>query len=132
MSAKDVAGIGITNQRETTLIWDRDSGNCIHHAIVWQDRRTADYCAGLKARDVEQDIIDKTGLRLDPYFSASKIAWILGHVADARDLAAKGRLAFGTVDCFFAVAAYRWPRACNGRDQCIKNAVVQYSHTAVG
>jgi len=100
VSARDIAGIGITNQRETTLIWDRDSGRCIHHAIVWQDRRTADYCAGLKARDVEQDIIDKTGLRLDPYFSASKIAWILGHVADARDLAAKGRLAFGTVDCF--------------------------------
>ena len=100
VSARDVAGIGITNQRETTLIWDRDSGKCIHRAIVWQDRRTADYCAGLKTRGVEQVIIDKTGLRLDPYFSATKIAWILDHVADARDLAAKGRLAFGTVDCF--------------------------------
>ncbi len=100
VSARDVAGIGITNQRETTLIWDRDSGKCIHHAIVWQDRRTAEYCAGLKSRGVEQDIIDKTGLRLDPYFSATKIAWILDNVADARDLAAKGRLAFGTVDCF--------------------------------
>jgi glycerol kinase len=109
VSARDVAGIGITNQRETTLIWDRDSGKCIHHAIVWQDRRTADYCASRKARGVEQDIIDKTGLRLDPYFSATKIAWILDNVADARDLAAKGRLAFGTVDCFL-----RW-RLTGGR-----------------
>ena len=100
VSARDVAGIGITNQRETSLIWDRDSGKCIHHAIVWQDRRTADYCAALKARGVEQDVSDKTGLRLDPYFSASKIAWILDHVADAREMALKGRLAFGTVDSF--------------------------------
>ena len=98
--ARSVAGIGITNQRETTLIWDRHSGRCIHHAIVWQDRRTADYCAGLRASGVERDIIDKTGLRLDPYFSATKIAWILDNVEGARDLAAKGRLAFGTVDCF--------------------------------
>lgn len=100
VSARNVAGIGITNQRETTLIWDRDSGRCIHHAIVWQDRRTADHCAELKASGVERDIIDKTGLRLDPYFSATKIAWILDNVAGARDLAAKGRLAFGTVDSF--------------------------------
>lgn len=100
VTAKNIAAIGITNQRETTLIWDRDSGQCVHHAIVWQDRRTADYCAALRARGAEQMVSDKTGLRLDPYFSASKIAWILENVADARRLASAGRLAFGTVDCF--------------------------------
>jgi glycerol kinase len=99
-SAKDIAAIGITNQRETTLIWDRHSGKCIYRAIVWQDRRTADYCAGLRARGLEEDVSLKTGLRLDPYFSASKIAWILDNVADARELASQGQLAFGTVDCF--------------------------------
>jgi len=100
VSAKDIAGIGITNQRETTLIWDRDTGKCIHPAIVWQDRRTADYCAALRARGLEQNVSDKTGLRLDPYFSASKIAWILDNVEGARELAGHGKLAFGTVDCF--------------------------------
>lgn len=96
----EIAGIGITNQRETTLIWDRDSGQCIHHAIVWQDRRTADYCAALREQGAEQLISSKTGLRLDPYFSASKIVWILENVANARRLAEQGKLAFGTVDCF--------------------------------
>jgi len=100
VSAGHIAGIGITNQRETTLVWDRENGKCIHNAIVWQDRRTADYCEGLRNRGFEQDVIDKTGLRLDPYFSASKIGWILDNVANARDLAGQGRLAFGTVDCF--------------------------------
>ncbi len=100
VSAREIAAIGITNQRETTLIWDRRSGKCIHHAIVWQDRRTADYCEGLRARGVETDVSSKTGLRLDPYFSASKIAWILDNVADARSMAEQGHLAFGTVDCF--------------------------------
>ena len=100
VSAKEIAGIGITNQRETTLIWDRDTGKCIYNAIVWQDRRTADVCEGLRARGLETDVSDKTGLRLDPYFSASKVAWILDNVADARELAEQGRLAFGTVDCF--------------------------------
>ncbi len=100
VSAREIAAIGITNQRETTLIWDRRSGKCIHHAIVWQDRRTADYCEALRARGVETDVSSKTGLRLDPYFSASKIAWILDNVADARSMAEQGQLAFGTVDCF--------------------------------
>ena len=83
VSAGEIAGIGITNQRETTLIWHRASGKCIHNAIVWQDRRTADYCEGLRATGVEQDVSNKTGLRLDPYFSASKIRWILDNVANA-------------------------------------------------
>jgi len=95
-----VSGLGITNQRETTLIWDRATGQCIHNAIVWQDRRTAAYCRDLKATGVEPAVNAKTCLRLDPYFSATKIVWILDNVAGARDQAAAGRLAFGTVDCF--------------------------------
>lgn len=100
VSPKEIAAIGITNQRETILIWDRETGKCIHHAIVWQDRRTADYCEALRSRGAEQTVSEKTGLRLDPYFSASKIAWILDNVADARSLAEQDRLAFGTIDCF--------------------------------
>ncbi len=99
-NAGNIAGLGITNQRETTLIWDRKTGECIHHAIVWQDRRTAGYCQQLKDQGAEESIIRKTGLRLDPYFSATKIAWILENVAHARRRAASGRLAFGTIDCF--------------------------------
>ena len=94
------AGIGITNQRETTLVWDRDTGSCIHHAIVWQDRRTADYCQALKDAGREAVVSARTGLRLDPYFSATKLRWILENVAGARSRAEAGTLAFGTVDCF--------------------------------
>ena len=97
---RSVAGLGITNQRETTLVWDRESGACIHNAIVWQDRRTAKACQELREKGAEATIIDKTGLRLDPYFSASKLAWVLDNVSGARRLADAGRLAFGTVDCF--------------------------------
>ena len=99
-AVKQIAALGITNQRETTLIWNRDTGECIHHAIVWQDRRTADYCQRLKEQGAEQSVIDKTGLRLDPYFSATKVAWILEHTPGARQLAEEGKLAFGTIDCF--------------------------------
>lgn len=95
-----IAAIGITNQRETTLVWRRDSGKCVHKAIVWQDRRTAAYCRQLIANGAEDTVVAKTGLRLDPYFSATKLAWILENVADARKMAADGSLAFGTVDSF--------------------------------
>ncbi|MGA2129541.1 MAG: glycerol kinase GlpK [Xanthobacteraceae bacterium] len=98
--AADVAALGITNQRETTLIWERATGRPIHNAIVWQDRRTADRCAGLKARGLEPQVAAATGLVLDPYFSATKIAWILDNVPGARARAAEGELAFGTVDTF--------------------------------
>jgi glycerol kinase len=94
----DVAAIGITNQRETTILWDRETSQPIHHAIVWQDRRTADYCESLKAQGAASTIQMKTGLLIDAYFSASKIRWILDHVPGARDRAASGALAFGTVD----------------------------------
>jgi glycerol kinase len=100
IAARDVAGIGITNQRETTVIWDRDSGKAIHNAIVWQDRRSADICEVLHRSGHEDEITRKTGLLLDPYFSASKIAWLLKHVDGVKKAAEAGRLAFGTVDSF--------------------------------
>ena len=95
---QQIAGIGITNQRETTLLWDRHSGEPIYNAIVWQDRRTADYCTELKQQGHEAMVSNKTGLLLDPYFSATKIAWILDNVDGARARAEAGELAFGTVD----------------------------------
>jgi glycerol kinase len=100
LAAKDIAGIGITNQRETTVIWDRASGKPIHNAIVWQDRRTADYCDALRRAGHEPEIAAKTGLVLDPYFSASKIAWLLDTIDGARAAAHAGELAFGTIDSF--------------------------------
>ncbi|MCB1802871.1 MAG: glycerol kinase GlpK, partial [Gammaproteobacteria bacterium] len=100
ISAGDVAAIGITNQRETTLIWDRATGKPIHRAIVWQDRRTAPLCERLRAEGLEQTFSEKTGLLLDPYFAGTKIAWLLDNVPGARASAEAGRLAFGTVDCF--------------------------------
>ena len=96
----EVAGIGITNQRETTLVWDRLTGKPVYNAIVWQDRRTAGYCAELKAAGREEQVAELTGLLLDPYFSATKLGWILDHVEGARAKAEKGELAFGTIDSF--------------------------------
>ena len=100
LAASEIAGIGIANQRETTVVWERASGKPIHNAIVWQDRRTADFCDRLRAGGHEPEIAAKTGLLLDPYFSASKIGWLLDNVPSARAKAENGRLAFGTVDCF--------------------------------
>jgi glycerol kinase len=100
VSAKDVGGIGIANQRETVIVWDRATGKPIHNAIVWQDRRTADACAALRSDGHEAAVAVRTGLVLDPYFSASKIAWLLDNVDGARVAAGQGRLAFGTVDAF--------------------------------
>lgn len=97
---RDVAAIGITNQRETTLIWDRKTGKAIHNAIVWQDRRTAPTCKALKDAGHEADVTARTGLLLDPYFSGTKVSWLLDHVEGARTRAEKGELAFGTVDSF--------------------------------
>ncbi|WP_181700307.1 glycerol kinase GlpK [Chthonobacter albigriseus] len=100
LSAGDIAGIGITNQRETTVVWERATGKPIHNAIVWQDRRTAEQCARLKSDGVEPMVSARTGLILDPYFSGTKVAWILDHVPGARARAERGELAFGTVDSF--------------------------------
>lgn len=98
ITAGDVAGIGITNQRETTVIWDRVTGRPVYRAIVWQDRRTADYCEKLKAEGFEAQVTAKTGLLLDPYFSGTKVKWILDNVEGVRERADKGELAFGTID----------------------------------
>jgi glycerol kinase len=100
VGAKDIAAIGITNQRETTVVWDRATGSAVHRAIVWQDRRTSDICTRLKAEGHEPAITGKTGLIIDPYFSGTKVAWILDHVPGARARAMRGELLFGTVDCY--------------------------------
>jgi len=100
LTARDIAAIGITNQRETTLVWDRDSGQPIHNAIVWQDRRTAERCEKLKSEGFETEITDKTGLLLDPYFSGTKLQWLLQNVEGAAAKAKAGKLLFGTVDCY--------------------------------
>lgn len=102
IQAQDIAAIGITNQRETTVVWHRKTGQPICRAIVWQDRRTADWCDDLRQQGYGKTIQEKTGLLLDPYFSATKIAWILRHIPNARELAEKGELAFGTVDSWLA------------------------------
>ena len=97
---KPIAAIGITNQRETTIVWDKQTGKPIYNAIVWQDRRTAERCNELKASGHEIVFSEKTGLLLDPYFSGTKIEWILNNVEGARTKAESGKLAFGTIDCF--------------------------------
>ena len=95
-----IAAVGITNQRETTLVWDRSTGKCLHNAIVWQDRRTSDFCQTIRDQGHEPSVSEKTGLRLDPYFSATKLVWILDNVPQARERAERGELAFGTIDCY--------------------------------
>jgi glycerol kinase len=94
----NIAAIGITNQRETTVVWNRKTGKPVYRAIVWQDRRTADFCDKLKSEGQSPKILEKTGLIIDAYFSATKIRWILDNVKDARRLAEEGELAFGTID----------------------------------
>jgi glycerol kinase len=98
LNGTNIAAIGITNQRETTIVWDRETGQPVYNAIVWQDRRTADFCDQLKARGLEAKVRAKTGLPIDSYFSATKIRWILDNVDGAREKARQGKLAFGTVD----------------------------------
>jgi glycerol kinase len=98
LTAEDVAAIGITNQRETTVVWDRSTGDPIHHAIVWQDRRTADFCDSLRRDGHTERVQQKTGLLIDPYFSGTKVRWLLDNVPGARGRAERGELAFGTVD----------------------------------
>jgi glycerol kinase len=100
LDAQALAGIGITNQRETTVVWDRATGKAVHNAIVWQDRRTADFCADLKRAGHEEAVAAKTGLLLDPYFAGTKLHWILDNVKGARAQAGKGALAAGTIESF--------------------------------
>src|SRR5262249_40204480 len=98
VNPSEIAAIGITNQRETTIVWDRETGEPVYNAIVWQDRRTAPFCEELKKAGWSEKIRAKTGLVIDAYFSGSKIRWILDNVKDARKKANEGKLAFGTVD----------------------------------
>ena len=100
LAVGDIAAIGITNQRETTLVWDRDTGEPIHNAIVWQDRRTSAMCQSLKADGFEAEVTEKTGLILDPYFSGTKLKWLLDNVDGARAKGKAGKLMFGTVDSY--------------------------------
>lgn len=100
ITPEQIKAVGITNQRETTVVWDRATGRAVHNAIVWQDRRTAEVMAGLKARGLEDMVRQRTGLVLDPYFSGSKVQWILDHVEGARERAERGELAFGTIDTY--------------------------------
>jgi len=100
LDATDIAAIGITNQRETVVVWERATGRPVHNAIVWQDRRTADLCARLARAGHDETVRAKTGLLLDPYFSATKLTWLLDNIADARARAERGELVFGTVDSF--------------------------------
>jgi glycerol kinase len=100
LNASDISGIGITNQRETTVVWNKKTGEPIYHAIVWQCRRTEPICGQLRERGLEQTIQQKTGLRIDAYFSGTKLKWILDHVQEAREQAKRGELAFGTIDCW--------------------------------
>jgi glycerol kinase len=100
LGSRKIAAVGVTNQRETVVIWDRKTGEPIHNAIVWQDRRTTNFITKLADAGKEPEVSEKTGLVLDPYFSAAKIAWILDKVSGARDRAKRGELAAGTIDCF--------------------------------
>ena len=100
ITAQQIASIGITNQRETTVVWNRKTGEPVYNAIVWQDRRAEPTCAALRAQGLEETFRQKTGLVLDAYFSGTKLKWILDTVPGARAAAAKGELAFGTVDCW--------------------------------
>ena len=100
LSAGKVSGIGITNQRETTLVWDRKTGQCLSNAIVWQDRRTSEFCKELKGQDLEEMITMKTGLLLDPYFSSTKLNWLLNNIPAGMARAKNGELIFGTVDTY--------------------------------
>ena len=98
ISPEEIAAIGITNQRETTIVWDKKTGDPIYNAIVWQCRRTADFCNDLKKNGYEKMIKEKTGLVIDPYFSGTKLKWILDNVEGARERAERGEILFGTVD----------------------------------
>ena len=98
IATSEIAAIGITNQRETTVVWDRNTGKPIYNAIVWQDRRTASFCDELKTRGVDKMIQEKTGLVVDAYFSGTKVKWILDNVEGAREKAINGELCFGTID----------------------------------
>ena len=132
ISGLEVAAIGITNQRETTIVWDKETGEPLYNAIVWQDRRTSKYCDELKSEGHTDMIKKKTGLVLDAYFSATKLKWILDNVEGAREKAEAGKLCFGTVDTWLVWKLTRGKMFITGRFQCQQNNAFEYSHLRMG
>ncbi len=128
----DVAAIGIANQRETTIVWDRETGEPVYNAIVWQDRRTADFCERLRSEGHGPLIQQRTGLLIDSYFSASKISWILDNVPGARADAEAGKLAFGTVDTWLLWKLTGGQRSRHRRQQRLAHHALQYPHRRTG
>ena len=122
ISAADIAAIGITNQRETTIVWNKHTGRPVYNAIVWQCRRTADYCDQLVRDGWVEQVREKTGLVIDPYFSGTKVRWILEHVPGAREDAEKGNLLFGTVETWLIWKLF----------QCFPDHALQHSYTPLG
>ncbi len=130
LAARDIAGLGITNQRETTVVWDRATGTPIHRAIVWQDRRTSDFCQ--QHQDRNAWLAERTGLLLDPYFSATKIAWLLDHVDGARRRAERGELACGTIDSWLLWNLTGGRAHADRRHQCLAHGAVQPAYPGLG
>ena len=132
VAASDIAAIGITNQRETTVLWDRKTGEALHHAIVWQDRRTAERCRALKDEGKEPIVTATTGLLLDPYFSATKCEWLLDHIPGAR-APRRARRACVRHDRLVAdLQTHGRQRACDGCDQCLAHDAAQSENARVG
>ena len=128
----NVAAIGITNQRETTVVWDRETGEPLYNAIVWQDRRTAKQCKAMAEKLPVEKLQAKTGLLHDPYFSGSKMAWILDQVDGARGRAKAGELCFGTIDSFLIWRLTEGQKPRHGCDQCQPHEPVRYHHAELG
>lgn len=131
-TAEDIAAIGITNQRETTIVWDKNTGQPVYHAIVWQCRRTSEYCDSLKAKGLEEKFRQKTGLVIDAYFSATKVKWILDNVEGARERAEKGRTSLRYRGNLADLEADQGCCSCNRLFQCIQNHDVQHQYSGVG
>ena len=132
LNATDIAAIGVTNQRETTVVWDSETGKPIYNAFVWQDRRTADACARLKSEGAEKMVSERTGLRIDPYFSGTKIKWILDNVAGAQAKADAGKLRFGTIDTWLI---WQLTERKGSRHRChqrVAHTALQHPHRSVG
>jgi glycerol kinase len=130
--ASDLNAIGITNQRETTVLWDRATGKPVANAIVWQDRRTAHYCDELKERGLEETIRQKTGLVIDSYFSGTKVKWLLDNVTGLRARAERGEIAFGTIDSWLVWKLDWWQGACHRLLERFTHSALQHSRTSLG
>lgn len=131
-TAQDIAAIGITNQRETSIVWDKNTGEPVYHAIVWQCRRTSEYCDSLKEKGLTEKFRRKTGLVIDAYFSGTKVKWILDNVPGARERAEKGELLFWYGETWLIWKLIQRCCSCDGLFQRIQNYAVQYQYPSVG